>query len=161
MYYNLVMTQDNKSNYAQAVVTTQTASQAFESISQLQKQLDQQFPAAQIVVRQLSQGPPVIAPIEIRLYGTSLKRLRSIGTEIQQVLMATPGVIQTRTTFDVQRTKLVLDTDESKAHLLGLSLNDVASQFQATLEGTTGEHCWNLRKNSLFVCDWETMSVKT
>ena len=137
VYYNLVMNQDNKPNYAQAIVTTEESSE-IRLIETLQRDLDQQYPNSQIVVRQLAQGPPIEAPVEVRLFGPSVATLRQLGSQLQRVLYETPGVIHTRTTFDTSRSKVNLIPDEAEAQLAGLSLNEIAAQLQTALEGTTG-----------------------
>jgi multidrug efflux pump subunit AcrB len=138
VYYNLVMTTDNRPNYAQAVVTTRQPQDTLGMISTLQSKVDQQFPESQVVMRQLAQGPPVIAPIEIRVYGPSVKKLRELGHEIQLLLSQTPGVIHTRTTFDASRSKIKLLSNEAEAQLAGLSFSQIAAQLQTNLEGATG-----------------------
>ena len=138
VYYNLVMDQDNKPNYAQAVVTTSDAKSARDIISAMQGRLDERFPDSQIIVRQLAQGPPVDAPIEVRVYGPSVARLKQLGQQIQGLLYETPQVLHTRTTFDVSRPKLMIDADEAESQLAGLSLNGIAGQLQSTLEGSSG-----------------------
>ena len=138
VYYNLVMDQDNKPNYAQAIVTTTDTKSATEIISAMQRRLDRQFPESQIVVRQLGQGPPVEAPIEVRIYGPGIAQLKRLGQQIQGFLYQTPRVLHTRTTFDVSRPKIIIDANEAESELAGLSLADIANQLQTTLEGSTG-----------------------
>jgi multidrug efflux pump len=138
VFYNLVMNQDNKPNYAQAIVTTNDAQSATDIISEIQERLDRKFPETQIVVRQLGQGPPVDAPIELRVYGPGIARLKDIGRQLQNVLYQTPHVLHTRTTFDVSEPKVIVDADETESQLAGLSLNAIAQQMQSNLEGIRG-----------------------
>ena len=44
-------------------------------------ELDEMFSEARVLVRQLEQGPPFDAPIELRLYGPNVDRLAEIGNE--------------------------------------------------------------------------------
>lgn len=136
VYYNMLMDQDEKPSYAQAVVTADGADRARTLISELQAKLDRGFPHAQTVVKQLGQGPPVDAPVEIRVYGPSVRRLRQIGQDLQGFLYQTPRVTHTRTTFDAIEAKLWVEADEVESSLAGLTLTDVATQLQTSLEGT-------------------------
>lgn len=138
VYYNLVMDQDNTPNYAQGIVTTDNAKSAAAIISGIQHRLDAKFPESQIIVRQLGQGPPIDAPIEIRVYGPEIARLKEIGRQMQKVLYQTPYVLHSRTTFDVSEPKVKIAADEAESQLAGLSLAEIAAQLQAGLEGTTG-----------------------
>ncbi len=138
VYYNMLMNQDAKSSFAQAVVTTSDADQVRALITELQTKLDARFPSAQTVVKQLGQGPPIEAPVEVRVYGPSVARLREIGRDLQRFLLETPQVVHTQTSFDVTEPKLWVEADEVETRLAGLTLADVATQLQSTLEGSVG-----------------------
>ncbi|MEM9587616.1 MAG: efflux RND transporter permease subunit [Planctomycetota bacterium] len=135
VYYNMIMDQDRKPSYAQAVVTAKSAEHAKRLISQLQSHLDQQFPQAQTVVKALGQGPPVEAPVEVRVSGPSVAQLKRIGQDLQRMLLMTPQVVHTQTSFDVAESKLWVEADEVQTRLAGLTLGDLAVQLQSTLEG--------------------------
>ncbi|MEL6107701.1 MAG: efflux RND transporter permease subunit, partial [Planctomycetota bacterium] len=138
VYYNMIMNQDRKPSYAEAVVTAASPDQARKLIPELQRQLDREFPIAQTVVKQLGQGPPVEAPVEIRVYGPSVDMLRKIGHDLQRLLYETPQVVHTQTSFDATEPKMWVETNEVKSRLAGLTLTDIAGQLQTTLEGATG-----------------------
>ena len=63
------------------------------------------FPNARLLVRQLGQGPPFDAPVEIRLFGPDLERLRELGDEIRGMLAETPDVIHTRAELSRNRSQ--------------------------------------------------------
>ncbi|MFM7717693.1 MAG: efflux RND transporter permease subunit, partial [Microcystis sp.] len=66
-YYNVLQNREQSPNYAQGIVQLQKNVKSGALIRTLQQELDQAFPQAQIIVRQLEQGPPFDAPIELRL----------------------------------------------------------------------------------------------
>ncbi len=138
VFYNLMMIQDGAANYAQAIITTKTKETVKRLIRQLQRDLDQQFPQAQIVVTQFGQGPPIVAPIQYRVYGPSIGRLQEIGEQIRLVLQEHPSVLHSQVTMPRGKPKLWINTDENAARLAGLSLTDVSMQLQANLEGAVG-----------------------
>jgi multidrug efflux pump len=138
VYYNMIMDQDQKPSYAQAVVTASSAARGKALITELQARLDERFPQAQTIVKQLGQGPPIDAPVEIRVYGPSVERLRMIGQDLQRVLFETPQVVHTRTSLDVIEPKLWVEADEVESRLGGLTLAEIALQLQTTLEGAIG-----------------------
>ncbi|MEL6165331.1 MAG: efflux RND transporter permease subunit, partial [Cyanobacteria bacterium J06628_3] len=85
-YYNLTGGKEQQNNYAQALV--QLNSLTSTSITnKLQTQLDKNFPSARIVVRQLEQGPPFAAPIELRIYGSNIEKLQLLGEQVRQILV--------------------------------------------------------------------------
>ena len=103
-----------------------------------QVELNQAFPDGQFLVRQLEQGPPFEAPIELRLYGPDLDVLRELGEEIRVVMSETPEVVHTAASLSEAIPKLAVQVDEQQARLAGLDHISVAQQLDATLEGTTG-----------------------
>ncbi|MGL5597720.1 MAG: efflux RND transporter permease subunit, partial [Aeromonas sp.] len=137
-YYNLVPRKQGRADYAQGMITLQDADAAERLIPQLQQRLDARFPAAQILVRKLEQGPPFNAPVELRLFGPDLEQLHHLGETIRSLLANTQDVVQTRATLQAGAPKLWLEVDEEAAQLAGMSLTDVASQLAGALDGRVG-----------------------
>ncbi|MAC46092.1 MAG: MFS transporter [Oceanospirillum sp.] len=136
-YYNLVPNQRGAQNYAQAMVTAADFQAANRMIPELQQQLDDAFPEAQILVRKLEQGPPFNAPVELRLYGPNLDTLKTLGDRARHVLVGTPDVIHTRATLQPGTPKVWLDINEDMGRISGLSLTGIATQLQHSLQGVT------------------------
>ncbi|MCF1426556.1 MAG: efflux RND transporter permease subunit [Shewanella sp.] len=137
-YYNMTQRQQGAANYAQAMVKVSDFDTANVLIPQLQLELDQAFPEAQVLVRKLEQGPPFNAPVEIRVYGPNLDTLSSLGDEVRRLLAATPDVIQTRSTLSAGAPKVWFQIDEDASLASGLSLTDIANQIQMSTTGLTG-----------------------
>jgi multidrug efflux pump subunit AcrB len=136
VYYNLIMDQDGSADYAQAIVTTDSAERTKRLIDQAQVRLDQSHPGAQIVVRKFGQGPPVVADIEYRVFGPSDEELLAIGDRIRAALQRHPEVLHTQATLARGEPKLFFDADEQEADLAGLALSSLADQMNTALEGS-------------------------
>ena len=137
-YYNVIPRRKNFSNYAQAIVTLDSKEDLPELIHELQRIANEKFTSARVLVRQLEQGPPFDAPIEVRLFGPDLDELREKGNELRNIIVNSPGVIHTRCDLDEARPKVDFQVDEEKARLVGLSNQGIATQLSQTLEGQTG-----------------------
>lgn len=137
-YYNIVGNRDRAPAFAQALVTSGSPAETAALVPRLQQDLSRRFPAARILVRDLVQGPPVDAPVELRLVGPSLEVLREQGDLLRRLASGVEDVTVVRTTLDGGAPKLRFDVDEDKARLVGLGLGDVARQLEAVLEGATG-----------------------
>ncbi len=137
-YYNMIADQDGVPGFAEALVTTVSAEAAATVIPELQLELDRRVPQAQTIVRDLVQGPPVEAPVEVRLVGPELAVLRGLGDELRQLLAGIPEVTHTRATLVGGAPKLQLDLDEDKVRLAGLTLGEVARQLDTLTEGSVG-----------------------
>ena len=78
------------------------------------------YPNARIQVREFENGPPIEAPIELRLTGENLDTLRALAARLETVLAGTPGARDVVNPLAVSRTDLRLDIDRAKAGLLGV-----------------------------------------
>lgn len=137
VYYNQIMNRDNTPYYAQAIVHANSVGRAKALVSELQAGLTRAFPAAQVVVKPFGQGPPVEAPVTFRLLGPSLDQLRLYGEEVRVALASQPEVVHSRASLRSGDAKLWLIADEDAARLAGLSLGEIAAQFQGRLSGAT------------------------
>ena len=138
VYYNLVMDEDQNAGYAHSIVVTESVAKANSLIPRLQRELDNKFPEAQIVVRKFGQGPPVDAPVGFRIIGPNLDLLRLYGEEVRRVMHTVQGIIHTQASIQGGEAKLWFDVDEDEARLTGFTLNEIAGQLQGNLEGQTG-----------------------
>ena len=135
-YYNLIPSKDGAQYYAQAMVTANSFQDANRLIPKIQQTLDDMVPAAQILVRKLEQGPPFNAPVELRIFGPNLDKLKTIGDDIRAFMAKTEDITHSRSTLQPGTPKVWVNIDESKANLAGLSLVQVAEQLNTMLSGT-------------------------
>ncbi len=137
-YYNVIGKRENAPNYAQGLVQLRPGVLPTSAIQTLQNELDRVFPDAQVLVRQVEQGPPFDAPVEVRLYGSDLNVLRELGEQIRAEFLPVPDVVHTRASLTEALPKLAVNVDEEQARLVGLDRSAIARQLDTTLEGATG-----------------------
>lgn len=137
-YYNMMANRAGTPQYAQAIVQLDTKEDYFEIIREVQRELNAAMPEARFLVRQLEQGPPFEAPIEVRLFGPDLTELQELGRSVRRLLSETSGVVHTQSDLSEALPKLALDVDEASARLAGLDNRAIARQLDATLEGAVG-----------------------
>jgi multidrug efflux pump len=137
-YYNLKQDQDDTPSYAQAQVTVREAAEVEGLLPVLQRAVDAAVPEAQVLLRELLQGPPVDAPIEYRIYGADVGELRRLGDELRARMARVPSVTHTQATLSAGTPKIWVVADEEKARLAGLSLVEMARQLDTQLEGSVG-----------------------
>ncbi|MGB6295964.1 MAG: efflux RND transporter permease subunit [Rivularia sp. (in: cyanobacteria)] len=136
-YYNLTGGKEQQANYAQALVQLNSLTSS-ELTKKLQFQLDKAFPSARIIVRQLEQGPPFDAPIEMRIYGSNIETLQSLGEQVRQTLVQIKDVTHTRASLDEIQPQIEFQVDEEQARLAGLNRTTIAQQLDNSLEGVIG-----------------------
>ncbi|MEL6373603.1 MAG: efflux RND transporter permease subunit [Pseudomonadota bacterium] len=137
-YYNMQANQDNQPSFAEALIRTASPKRTEELLPLLQRRLDADLPEARATVRGLVQGPPVAAPVEIRINGPNLAKLRDLGEEVRRIMLSVPDVLQARTQILPGPPKVVLDLDEERVRLAGLTIGEVAAQLDARFSGATG-----------------------
>ena len=136
-YYNVVPRRRGTSFYAQAIVDVADGLATDDVVNDLQTAIDDQVLDSRVIVRQLEQGPPFDAPIEVRVVGPDLARLQQIGSELRLLLSQTPNVIHTRSDLEGTIPKLSLQIDKLLAKKSGLSETQIAAQLYTTLESAS------------------------
>ena len=137
-YYNIVGGRGAAPGHAKALIRTASAEATETVVPALQRDLPALAPEAQVLVRGLVQGPPVGAPVELRLVGGDLAALQEAGEELRRIADAAPTVTLARASIAPGAPKLSIEVDEARARLVGLAPGDVARQLEAALSGTTG-----------------------
>jgi multidrug efflux pump subunit AcrB len=84
------------------------------------------LPDVEVVPQRLGQGPPVQAPIEIRLFGDDFTRLRSATERVLDLVRGTEGTADVRETLGAGTPTLVFEIDDANAARFGLDRSDVA-----------------------------------
>ncbi len=93
------------------------------------------IPGAEIVIREFENGPPVEAPIEIRLISDDLDALRTISAQVAARLAAVTGTRDVRDPLAIRRTDLAVVTDEQSAGLAGIPVIEVDRTVRMALRG--------------------------
>ena len=137
-YYNFTGGIKNAAYYAQAMVQLNTDKGVMELIRTLQDELDSAFPSARVLVKQLEQGPPFEAPVEMRIFGPDVQQLRILGAQVREILTQIPDVTHVRDDLTETLPKLGLEVDEEQARLVGLDNRAIAQQLETYLEGSVG-----------------------
>ncbi|NKX45779.1 efflux RND transporter permease subunit [Roseicyclus persicicus] len=137
-YYNMVGDREQAPAFAQALIRTASPEATARLLDELQAELPPAFAHARLVLRGLTQGPPVNAPVELRLVGQDIDALRRAGDELRAILAGVSTVVTVRSEVAGGAPQLTLEVDEARARLLGLDLGQIARQMEAGLEGVTG-----------------------
>jgi multidrug efflux pump subunit AcrB len=137
-YYNIVARRANSPFYAQGMITASSPFGTRELTHRLQRKLDEAFPQSRTLVRQLEQGPPFDAPVEVRIFGSDKAVLSRLGEQARAILVGTPDVVHTRSDLGEGVPKVSLQVAEEEARLAGLDLKSIADQLNFALEGAIG-----------------------
>ena len=136
-YYNVVPRRRGTPFYAQAIVDLNPGEDSLHVVNRLQQRLDQDFSQARVIVRQLQQGPPFDAPVELHLQGPDLDVLRDLGSQLRLFLAQLPEVTHTRSDLEETIAKLSIEVDPQQASEAGLNRAAIAGQLYQSLEGVS------------------------
>jgi multidrug efflux pump subunit AcrB len=95
----------------------------------------ERFPDLKVTIEPKLLGPPIEAPIQVRLSGNDASELFPIVDEVKEMLRAIPGAKDVRDDWGARVKKLVVDVNEARALRAGLTNQDVAISLQTLLSG--------------------------
>jgi len=121
IYYN-VFQGDEKANLAEIFVCLKSfdPNSTPAMIESLRRQADL-IPGAKIVFKEFENGPPIAAPIEVRVIGEDLGELSRLAGEVETLLRSTPGTRNVDNPARVRRTDLEARFDPDQLAVLGLT----------------------------------------
>jgi multidrug efflux pump subunit AcrB len=93
------------------------------------------YPGARIELKEFENGPPIEAPIALRVEGPDLDSLRVLAARVEAVLENTPGTQYVRNPVRLRRTDLRLEVDREKAGLLGIPSVEIDRTLRLGLAG--------------------------
>jgi multidrug efflux pump subunit AcrB len=93
------------------------------------------YPGARIELKEFVNGPPIDAPIAMRLEGPDLDTLAAIAARYEAVLQSTPGTQYVNNPIRLQRSDLRVSVDKQKAGLLGVPSAEVERTLRLGLAG--------------------------
>lgn len=136
VYYNEFQRQISP-NYAQLFVQV-NSDMAVPEVTAFADELREEYKSiagAKVTIKQFQQGPPVVAPIEIRIIGENLDTLRSLSFEVENMVKNIGGTIDINNPLQTQKTDLEVIVNKEKAGLLGIPLGEVARTVRMAIAG--------------------------
>lgn len=135
IYYNVIVRND-AANYGELFVrlhefdTRRTPRRLDELRSELEG-----YPKARFTVREFKNGPPISAPLSVRVVGPDLEVIERVAREVERALLATPGARDVENPLRIARTNLRLEFDPQKAAVLGVTSADVDRSVRLAVSG--------------------------
>ncbi len=136
IYYNEIP-ENERSDYGQLFVQLEpetSAPRKIEIIQTLQASFAKVV-GAKVEVKNFEQGPPVTAPIEIRLVGENLDTLRSLAKKVEDLLNQTEGTIYVNNPVANLKTDIRVSIQKEKARQLGIATSEIDQTVRLALAG--------------------------
>src|SRR3954466_3608498 len=147
IYYNHIQRND-AANYAEVFVQLHEydTGKTPQTLQALRERLSR-YPGAHIYVHEFANGPPISAPISIRVIGNDLATIETLSHKVEEMVKHTPGTRDVKNPLNVARTNLKLRIDSRKAQQLGVPTAELDRAVRLSVAGipvgtfkeTTGE----------------------
>jgi len=123
--------------FGQVVIVTNSIAARQRLQSQLEKLLSDEFPNVVGRVYPLELGPPVGWPLQYRVLGPDLEKLRDTAMQVAQVIATAPDARRINFQWMEPQRQLRVQVDQDEARRLGLSSAAVATVLNTAISGTT------------------------
>lgn len=136
IYYNVTQ-QEEKSDFVQYFVQLQagTSPKTKKAVIEKLRTAYAGFAGAKVEVKDFEQGPPIEAPIAIRVYGDNLDSLRAWSFRVEALLRAQKGAIYINNPLNTLKTDLRLAINRDKTRSLGVQTSDIDLAVRMALAG--------------------------
>lgn len=133
-------TDEPNSSYAHMLVNTSDFTVNNDMIAKLDSFCFNSFPDADIKVSALASGGSG-TPIEVKISGEDPDVLAGISESIKLMLAAMDGTKNVKDDWGPKSKKFVIDIDQNRAQLAGVTSQDISTSLQTVLDGfKTGEY---------------------
>ncbi|WP_369987811.1 efflux RND transporter permease subunit [Pseudomonas xanthosomatis] len=123
-------------SFAQFVVLAKSLEERERLRSWLIATLDEQFPDLRARVTRLENGPPVGYPVQFRVTGEHIEKVRALAREVAAKVRENPHVVNVHLDWEEPSKAVYLNIDQDRARALGVSTAHLSSFLQSSLTGS-------------------------
>ncbi|WFS04237.1 efflux RND transporter permease subunit [Rhizobium tumorigenes] len=124
-------------SFGQMVIVTKSIAVRDQVRSKLQDYLNKTFPGTDAFVKLLDIGPPVGKPVQYRISGPDIQKLRDYSHQLAGIVGQNP--LLTNMTYDWNEPSRVVKVDvlQDKARQLGVTSADIANVLNSIVQGSS------------------------
>lgn len=134
IYYN-VFQQDKQSNVGELFVQLKEYNDDTPKLLDNIRNELKTIAGANLIVREFENGPPIDAPIGIRLVGPEIETLRELSAQVERIMLAHPGTQNVDNPQRTGRSDLRLKVNFEKAGLLGVNSAELDQAVRLAIAG--------------------------
>ena len=136
IYYNEIP-ENEKSDFAQIYVQLEKDLNAAEKRKIISKLRDEfnNMAGAKIEVKDFEQGPPVEAPIAIRIVGDNLDTLKALAGRAEETMKTVDGAIYVKNEVNLMKSDFKLNINTEKSRSLGILTSDIDKTVRLAVSG--------------------------
>ncbi|MEO8003616.1 MAG: efflux RND transporter permease subunit [Betaproteobacteria bacterium] len=122
-------------NFAQFVIVTKDNVAREVLYDRLNHVLENEFTGLRGRVNRLENGPPVGYPIQFRVIGNDIPKVRNIAFEVAAIVRANPNVQNVHLDWNEQVKTVRLEIDQNKARVIGVTSQGLSTVLNSVLTG--------------------------
>jgi len=136
IYYNVVP-EHERSDFAQIFVqmTSGTSSKRKQEVTEKLRSIFAGYADAKIEVKNFEQGPPVVAPVEVRIAGDNLDTLRNLSLRVENLLKQTDGTMYVNNPVSNLKSDIKVSINKEKARMLGINTVEIDRTVRMAIAG--------------------------
>lgn len=136
VYYNVIQ-ENERSDFAQTFVQLSESTspeRKLEIINSLRESF-RDVAGARIEVKNFEQGPPLVAPVEVRIFGDNLDTLRAVAAEVEKLLKQTEGTMYVTNPVSNLKSDIRVVINHEKARMSGINTVDIDRTIRLAISG--------------------------
>jgi multidrug efflux pump subunit AcrB len=135
IYYN-IFPKEEKNNVAEVFAKVKHYEEAKTVLffDELRAKFSQ-YPNARIELKEFENGPPIDAPIAMRLVGENLDSLKALAARVEKLFEQTDGAIYVNNPVKVSKTDLKVNINHEKAGIYGVQIKDIERTVRMAIAG--------------------------
>lgn len=136
IYYN-VMQENEHADFAQIFVQLDNDTSPKKKLALIETLRNKwsSYLGAKVEVKNFEQGPPVLAPVEVRLFGDNLDTLKTLAGEVEEMIKSTEGTIYVKNLLSNLKSDIRVNINKEKAHMLGVPTVNIAKTVRLAIAG--------------------------
>mgnify|MGYP001450397955 CR=1 FL=1 len=149
IYYN-VTPENERSDYAEIFVQLDEHTKPDDKLALIEELRKKWTPylGAKIEVKNFEQGPPVLAPVEVRLTGDNIDTLREISLKIENMMKSCKGSIYVNNPLANLKSDIKVDINKDKANMLGVPTINIDKTVRMAVTGLNAGEITDEKGNS-------------
>ena len=123
--------------YGQTVIVTKGVEERNRVHASIDKLLREEFVGTDTFVKTLELGPPVGRPVQYRVSGPDVQKVRSLAQDLAGQISTNPKLAAPNFDWNEPERVLKVDVLQDKARQLGITSQDIASALNSVVGGVT------------------------
>ena len=136
IYYNVPQPEE-KNDFTQIFIQLENKAKPKDKKELIQKLRNQfqDFAWAKVEIKDFEQGPPIEAPISIRVFGNHLDSLRRLSFEVENIIKSNPNALYVNNELNTLKTDIKININREKARRLGVLTSDIDQTIRMAVAG--------------------------